>query len=330
MFYRSEKVVFKLLNKSNAFRRYNFLGIGDYFDFIFLCGKAISENDNRHFIKEQLKRYKKFSLFSEYLYKEFNDIHVDLLKIEDILLSVCAGTILIVESYGSACELGAFSFISKNIKKLWVINNKEYKDNDSFIEQGPLKKISDINEKHVIYEKFKDGVIDYSGESYRMFKTVGREGGFSSGLETYYSETKTCQLNDLGFVLCLLFDYVRLFGFIIESHVIEVLKILYSKYEIDKFSIKLPSSESIVDEKAVKAILTKILVILERAKVLKRKLHKDDVYYTLDYDTMKTIDKNPNEFDSFIFVSKFFNSTLLRKELAKISNIEVKEGFNIW
>ncbi len=42
------------------------------------------------------------------------------------------------------------------------------------------------------------------------------------------------------------------------------------------------------------------------------------------------MDKNPSEFESFIFSSKYLNGALLRKELAKISNIEIKEGFKIW
>lgn len=330
MFYKSEKYIFRLLKKSNSLRRYNFYGSGDYFDFIFLCGKAISDNDNRHFIKSQLERYKKFSLFSEYLYKEFDETSLDLLTIEDILLSVCAATILIVESYGSACELGAFSFITKNIKKLWVINNKAYKRNESFIENGPLKKIAGSNSEHVIYEDFKDDTIIYSGNSYRMFKTVGREGGFSSELYEYIDKTKVLRLKDLGFILCLLFDYVRLFGLIIENHVIEVLEVLFSKFDIERFEIKLPSSDFITDEKVVKTIVSKMLVILKKADVLVEKKCKKDIYYTLNFETMKKMDKNPNEFESFIFLSKHYNGATLRKEFAKISNMEIKEEFKIW
>lgn len=329
MFFKSEIKSFTLLKKTDLNRRFNFYKLDDYFIFVFLCGKAISEGDNRHFISKQLEINKKFSLYSEYLYEEFKETNLDLLTIEDILLSVCSATILIVESFGSACELGAFSFVSKNIDKLWVINDKKQMEKSSFIKDGPLKKISNIDESHVIIEEFKDGTIVFSDKSYKMFKTISRKTGFLEK-EDFDPKTKICQINDLGLIICLLFDYIRMFGLIVEEHIIDVLKALYCKHDIDKFYIKLPSSELITDDTKIKIIFTKMLVILNKANVLIKNSNKDHIYYTLNYETMKNMNRNPIDFESFIYSSSYFHKVLLRKELSKISNLQVKEGFKIW
>ena len=329
MFYNCEKKVFNFLKNNEHLRRYNFFGSGDYFDFIFLCGKKLSTNDNRSFIKKELEKNHKFSLFSEYLYEEFKDTKLDLLTIEDILLSVCAATILIVESFGSACELGAFSFVKDNINKIWVIYDKYFEGDHSFIEDGPILKIKSSKPRHVIYENFRNGLIDYSIGSYKLFAEVGREGGFKSNYLHFDLKSGVCEIRDLGFVLCLIFDYIRLFGFIIKDHIVDVLKKLYVKNRVCSFTIKLPSSEIISDDSLVKSILEKLLIILEKAKVVSENQKDDMSYYVLNYKTMKDIGKKPIDFASFIFKTSFLSNKMI-KELSRLTNAEIKEGFEIW
>lgn len=321
--FKSEKLVIDLINKQVANRRYAFINSDDYFDFVFLCGKEKMDGDNRSFIKEQLEKNKKFSLLSEDLYKEFNDLGLDLLTIEYLLLSVCSSTILIVESYGSACELGAFSCSEKCVEKLWVINNIDYKENDSFIEQGPVKKIRTSNDEHVIYQQFDNyGTIAFDAKAYELFNKVGRKKGFIKEP----IDLATGEIRDLGFALCVLFDYIRLFGVLVEDHTIDVLKVLYN---VESFSIKMPSSDEVIKGDKVESIIKKLLVILERSSILIKRLNRGVAYYTLNYDTIKSINKKPADFSSFVFISRFFVGRNI-KELSKITNQEKKEGFLLW
>lgn len=320
--FKSESRILNFIRKSAPYRRNNFQGSGTYFDLIFLCGKKLEENDNRSFIKNQIELNKKFSLLSEFLYTEFDDLDLDLLTIEEILLSVCASTILIVESFGSACELGAFSFSSKNIEKLWVINNKDFRNDGSFIANGPIRKIENISSDHVIYQKFKNADIDFDNQSFELFKKVGRK-GFSK--EPVSKSDNKVLIKDLGFIVCILFDYIRLFGVLFEESVIEVLKTLY---QADEFIIELPSGDTI-DKELTGIIIKKLLVILTKSEIITKKYLRKRPYYTMNFETMNRVQMAPSNFSSFIFKSSFFTFSN-KKELCRLKNFEKQEGLLIW
>ena len=125
---------------------------GRYFNFIFLCGGAQYEGDNRALLKKLLsKREDIRCLYSENL---FQLLDTNLLTFEELLFETSTNVIIIVESFGSACELGAFSYIDDSINKLIVINDADYKNEASFINDGPIKKIYDVNNNNVFFETF--------------------------------------------------------------------------------------------------------------------------------------------------------------------------------
>lgn len=322
--YRSEKLIIDFIKKSELFRRRNFSGSGSYFDFVFLCGRKLEPNDNRSFIKQRMDEYKKFSLFSETLYKEFDDLNLDLLTIEEILLSVSSATIVIVESFGSACELGAFSFSKQSIDKLWVINNEKYRQDGSFISEGPIKKIECKDKDHVVYQRFNDLEIEFDKRADALFRCVGRK-AFSKRPIQVDDTKKQAIIKDLGFIVCLLFDYIRIFGVLLEKSAIKVLKALYPAEE---YTIELPSGGSI-DSKRTNIVIDKLLTILNKSSILLKKTNNDDGYYSINYETIKKINMTPSGFESFIFISKFFNY-YNKKQIFKLLNVEIQEGFKLW
>lgn len=324
--FKSEKKIFDFLNKSSKYRRYNFLGSGTYFDFVFLCGKKLEPDDNRSFIMREMDKRHRFSLLSEHLYKEFSDLDYDLLTIEEILLAVCSSAILIVESYGSACELGAFSFADSNLDRLWVINNKTFKDDGSFIAEGPIKKLGRKYPSHVVYQEFDaDGNIAFNRDAFNMFLNVGNKGGFTNKPIDVDSTTGIATIKDLRFGICLLFDYIRLFGVLVED---SLLKVMMNLYPAKEYLIQFQSGNTIESNKVI-IVFNKLLIILAKSGLLLRKKIDGNVYYTVNYETFLKIGKAPNDFSSFIFTSNFFKS-INKKEIYKILNIEKQEGFKLW
>lgn len=122
--------------------------------FIFLCGKHITEGKNRKLIKTFFKtigRNEVFCFYAEDLFDSNKRKELDLLTFEDYLAELSDGIILFVESYGTACELGAFAMKDNLIPKMLVINDKKHKASESFISDGPIKKIIATYPNNVIH-----------------------------------------------------------------------------------------------------------------------------------------------------------------------------------
>lgn len=149
----------------------------EYPKIIFVCGKDIyddkgkqksqeilvSEMNKRYFLINKLEEsnfkvkgstyLKNYCIVSENLY-DHNELK-DLLTFEGILGEISEKIIVILESEGTYCELGAFSYSDELMKKIIVINNEDYREKRSFIRLGPLKKIELIDESSIIYSPYK-------------------------------------------------------------------------------------------------------------------------------------------------------------------------------
>lgn len=146
--------------------------------FIFVCGEQILDNNGnlidesylaaqnniRYFIMKKFLKYKKCGeyekvshpaqcIISEYLYTE--DKEIDILTFEEVLAEISECIIIIVESPGTYCELGAFALNDVFADKTIVVNedNPQYKK--SFITKGPIKKIEKKHEENVILHNGK-------------------------------------------------------------------------------------------------------------------------------------------------------------------------------
>lgn len=165
--------------------------------FVFICGKQvfddngeyksdevlISEKNKRHFLIKQFENLSKtteyeynnvLSVISEKLYKN-NEI--DILTFEELLAEISDDIIIIVESMGTACELGAFTIKNRYIDKVTVINERKHEADKSFLNDGPIKKIkSRSNGEKVIIVKHSY-YIDKGSKKVRKFikKTINKE-----------------------------------------------------------------------------------------------------------------------------------------------------------
>lgn len=149
--------------------------------FIFICGEQIlddsgklidesileSQNNIRYFIMKNFKKhiytgeYEKEShpaqcIISEYVYSA--DKAIDILTFEQVLAEISEFIIIITESPGTFCELGAFALHDSFAEKVIVINENNPNFKKSFISLGPIKKIENHNEKNIILYNSKSAL----------------------------------------------------------------------------------------------------------------------------------------------------------------------------
>lgn len=176
----------KLLNELKSYhKKVSYInGDNNLPKFVFLCGKDISiENGgNRGIVSEFYKKVRKdiICVYSEELCKIFNIDIVDLLSFEEILAELSDSIILFLESYGTACELGAFAMKENLLSKLLVFNGQEHFGKQTFINDGPIRKLINRNENSVIYADLK--AFFANTKSY-------------SSLIDFVSKNKTCKIN---------------------------------------------------------------------------------------------------------------------------------------
>lgn len=141
---------------------------GDVKKFIFLCG-ANKENggpsarrielinfsdrylNNCHFFLAEL-------VFKE-LSKDEDELSSDnLLDIEADLSKLADHIIIVLESYSSFTELGAFAYSKQLRKKLIVVNNTKYINEKSFINMGPIKAVTQqsLQSGHFLHYKMAE------------------------------------------------------------------------------------------------------------------------------------------------------------------------------
>lgn len=122
--------------------------------FIFLCGKDILsdwDKSNRKLIEVFFHKQRNdiFCIYAENLFDAV--MNLDLLTFEEYLAELSDGIVLFIESFGTACELGAFSVKDSLMSKMLVFCDSQYRNSKSFINEGPLKKIVAKHSNNVVY-----------------------------------------------------------------------------------------------------------------------------------------------------------------------------------
>ena len=169
-----DKYILQEINNIKKKIRENSFQTNELPKFVFICGKQlIDENgalkSNEVLISEQNKRYHVICELNRCKRKvgnsnEYNNIvcviaeklyetnsNIDLLTYEELLAELSDEIIIVVESHGTICELGAFALDNKLMKKLYVINDSSFEKKDSFVNAGPIRKIRDIDEERAAY-----------------------------------------------------------------------------------------------------------------------------------------------------------------------------------
>ena len=129
--------------------------------FVFVCGKKFVENEQtiRDYTINVLKEKKNSNeygtqintvlcIVSENLYVQ--DLAEDIFTFEKMLSELSDRIIIITESPGTFCELGAFIMDENCRCKTTVINKDDEAYKDSFITKGPLKKLENENVDSII------------------------------------------------------------------------------------------------------------------------------------------------------------------------------------
>lgn len=125
---------------------------------IFLCGADISlETTIRYKIREVLTNFW-YSFDYDLIYPEdifeellYSSKSKDLLSLENLLAESVDAVVIIPESPGSFAELGAFANNEQLRSKIICVIDNKYRKNKSFINQGPIKLIKNVNRDHVVY-----------------------------------------------------------------------------------------------------------------------------------------------------------------------------------
>ena len=135
----------------------------DYKTTIFLCGAGTEVPHSIRRKIDKLLTSSQYSFWYELFYPEdlFQELlygheHQDLITLENVLAEGVDVIVLVIESYGSVAELGAFASNDKLRKKLLCVVDKKYKKTKSFINYGPLRLLKDKREGYIVYSDFKN------------------------------------------------------------------------------------------------------------------------------------------------------------------------------
>lgn len=140
---------------------------------IFLCGGQIGTTSSefislRHYLLKNPQPI--FSGFKVVLAETASNkfdarIYDDLLSFEKDIASISNTVFLISESPGSIAELGAFSQITEISEKMFVIMNTQHYNENSFIKDGPVRFLENLDEESVQefeWSNISPGCIDPS------------------------------------------------------------------------------------------------------------------------------------------------------------------------
>ena len=121
-------------------------------------GFSLSATLSKYYIKKHHKEYLTFraELAWEVISSSDNAKNVNALALEEWLADISDIVIILVESFGTVAELGAFSLSPSLRKKLLPILDKQFERHTSFINTGPVMWVNnDSKFNPTIYTDFK-------------------------------------------------------------------------------------------------------------------------------------------------------------------------------
>ncbi len=252
--------------------------------FVFLCGA----NKSLHEISERRKALIDFSrvnlphthfFLAEKMFKTLKEEghKGNILDVENLISDFSDNILIILESPSSFTELGAFSH-DKLRNKLVVINNSLFKNEESFINLGPIKAIEESSGKgHIIYYKMnpdgvhkRDAIGDTFHSIYEIFKDPIKVSNKAVDLDSL-NPAKNFDKRSAMF----LHDLIYLSGPILHKELIEILKIIFGSESFNKVAHLL-------------AILSSFESIERNSSGLYKSKH-NKTFYEFKFDTFKYI-----------------------------------------
>ncbi|MDO6706749.1 retron St85 family effector protein [Photobacterium sp. 1_MG-2023] len=128
-------------------RRTKFFGHHPFPKILFICGGDPNYCQNRSIIEEYINKHSKnlLTFRAEYAWETIVEAKstVNALKLEEWLADFSDTVLILVESFGTVAELGAFSMSDSLRKKLLPILEKKFEHDESFINTGPVRWVNE-------------------------------------------------------------------------------------------------------------------------------------------------------------------------------------------
>lgn len=323
-----------VIEKYKEHRKSNIISNCEYLNFVFLCGGDKNRYESRSIIHAFLEKKRRDIkiLYSEDLYKILDSF--DLLTFEELLADLSSNIVIIVESFGSACELGAFSYFEETLKKLIVINNRKHKNSDSFINHGPIRKVENISKKNVIYCEFirsndmnhSETIILDSDLARNLDELISYKRSFKGN--DLRIEENTLIIENLYILQLMILEVVKLFVTVNKESLIDIILKFYDvKYLrlIIKPNIDKVTSKS-KDKDTVQKVINMIINLLSSIDIIKNTNDEITLNYKNEINQLLT----DNEANSILIKSRFLKSKQYLKIKSKLINLYKKNGKNIW
>jgi len=207
---------------------------------VFLCGanqRALVPSERRRFLKAGIEKNLPNSriVYAEKVMEELahHGKTKNLLDIEHQISALADWILIVLESYSSFCELGAFAHKEAR-GKLVVINDSHFKLEPSFINQGPLQAIvEDASKDRVIwYPMSTDGITSLDAVGMTLPKVLANLKHHKARDKFSLNEISTNKLSQHA--LFFLHDLIYLCGPITHAETIVLYKFIFGDSSFDE------------------------------------------------------------------------------------------------
>ena len=207
---------------------------------LFLCGGPTAAGGigaytsardffHRYLIREKpalANRVRLAEVLDDWFRQDRDKAFPDLLELEKYLAHIASMTVLFVESPGSIAELGAFAATDALCPKTLAVMNEPIAQRPSFIKDGPVRRIENVDPDHVLFYPWDFDAIN-SDETKAVFEEMAID--LVDVIETKDLKRpakRVFDVNDTGHTLLLVADLIRLAGVAQDSAISECLRIL--------------------------------------------------------------------------------------------------------
>lgn len=236
---------------------------------IFLCGGSTDEINLRNFLKENFEKYPFVRIFyPEAIFEDYFKINknTDYLTLENWLATQVDFICIACESWGSVCELGAFTNVPELKKKLIVLNHENFKNSKSFITLGPVKHM----------EKQANNSVYYYNNSNKQEILRKLKAKFKDIATSSTNARDIYNLTGLFYFIALLVYFFKKISLVKLSNFVKYILIDYLKKDIKNFDTILSSTKKLLfNENFITRIDDQILITKKAELIISEILNKN-------------------------------------------------------
>ena len=237
---------------------------------IFLCGGSTEELNLRNFLKENFERVPFVRIFyPEAIFEDYFKMNknADYLTLENWLASQVDFICIACESWGSVCELGAFTNAEELKNKLIVLNHENFRNSKSFISLGPIKYME---------KKFINSVYYYNNSN---------KNSLVKKLKSKFKEAATRNTNTrsidnlmgLFYFIALLIYFFKEISQVKLSNYTKYLLVDYLNKDVNFFDTIFTSTKKLLfNENFIKKVDNKIFITKKAENIICEILNKND------------------------------------------------------